>query len=171
MFIQNDSAITDNDMIGWQFYLIHVTASLSLLVNIGSCCVLVYVFIYGNADIRKMKSFYDIRMGERILFYVFTCHIFHGITHLIPFLWIIFTRENLPDTPCNIFAFFTYYSMLANSVFVLFSVADALVIVTYTKRIFAGKNDWILLAAAFALPVPLLMPFLVNDRLGPNGPW
>lgn len=150
---------------GYQFYLIHYTAIVSLVISIlVSGSVVLYLQCRGvNLSLKTI--------GERLTLYLAVCDLCYSISHVLDHTYMTVAKDHPPDDICVTFSFFLAEFILAQSLLVSFTAINAFLLVVKEIKLSLGRYDWRLLVGAFGVPA-LGMAACAGLRLiGPSGAW
>lgn len=85
--------------------------------------------------------------------------------------YILITQANPPDILCRAFAFVLQEFSLAQFIIVLYTAVSACALVVFQVGIKLGGRDWLLLVAAFGVPLMIGAFCIWQKYLGPTGAW
>ena len=167
-FVQTHGVI-DVSVYGWpgyQFYLIHIGALVSLTSSISvSSCLLVMLIK------KSLKDFWHSPIGERMVVYLSFCDLAFSVSHTFDHVYMLVVVGHPPDLPCAIMGFFLNHFILAQTLMVSIMAMNALFLVVLEKRLDFGKYDYRLLAVAMGSPALLGILGAASGHLGQTGAW
>ena len=152
---------------GSDFYAIHVTAIVSLSISIlVSAAVLVYLIL-----ISSRKGLFKRPIGERLVIYLAIYDLCFSITHELDHGYMLSVLDHPPDHVCMVFAFLLQTFTMAQSLLVLFTAINAMVVVVLEKKITLGHFDWRLFVLTLGVPIIFGVIGITVPFLGPTGMW
>ena len=86
-------------------------------------------------------------------------------------VYMLLTQTHVPKVLCATVAFLLGEFMTAQSVVVVFTALNAILLVCLRIRVKLGCLDWKLLVVVFGLPCVMYAPAASVDMLGSNGAW
>ena len=86
-------------------------------------------------------------------------------------VYMLVTENHVPKVACSIFAFLLGEFMAAQSIVVVFTALNAVLLVIFRIKVELGRFDWKLVGIAFGLPMTLYTAAGGVGMLGSNGGW
>ena len=151
---------------GTDFYLIHICAIASLVTSI---CFSAGTMTYLTRS--RRLPFFRRTIGERLTIYLAVIDVLFGTIHLIDHLFMLITKQHVPDIPCSIFGFLLVTLITAQALMVMVVAILAFIMVVWEKRINFGKYDWRILSFASGIPLAAAIVLVSAGWLGPQGAW
>ena len=150
---------------GWNFYILHWTALISLVISL--VCSLVVFYILKP----KFPEFWKRTSGERFAMYLSLADLGHSISHFCDHAYMLIVEDHPPDDACIIMAYFVASMFLVQAFMISFMAFNAFLLVVKERKISLGKYDWRFLFGTLILPLLLTVPLAALRWLGPSGGW
>src|SRR6218665_2216517 len=110
-------------------------------------------------------------VGERFVVYLSTCDLLQGTSHFLDHAYMLYTKDNPPDTICRVFAFFLHNFILTQWFMIVTTAVSAASLIVLGRKMSLGRRDWRMFAFAFG--IPLIISIVASSRglLGAGGAW
>ena len=86
-------------------------------------------------------------------------------------MYLLLHQTHVPKVACAIFAFLLGEFMTAQSIVVIFTALNAVLLVIFRVKVRLGRFDWRLLVFVFGLPFVMYAAVASEGMLGSNGAW
>ena len=150
---------------GWNFYILHWTALISLVISIACSLVVFYILK------PKFPAFWTRTSGERFASYLALADLIYSISHFCDHTYMLIVEDHPPDDACIVMGFFVSLLFLVQAFMISFMAFNAFALVVKEKKISLGKYDWRFLFVTLIVPLALTVPLAVLRWLGPSGGW
>ena len=153
---------------GYVFYLIHITALVSLSTSV---VVSTGVIIYFFTSNRHKCHIWQRPIGERLVLYLAIADLGFSTSHTLDHAYMMAVVDHPPDDICFAFAAILVYFVQLQMCIVIFTAVNLCVLVVKEIKLNLGKYDWRLMMFALGIPALVSGGGRALRFWGPTGAW